>query len=261
MKIKSIFRHFRGNVDEKKKWDLLLDQYIKSFERFEEKCFFEKIDLLHSSYLKKMYIHQNLIKVIVEINNFEEKEKDKEKRILLHYIQSKFLSYDDFETIFIQFFKINDDDKDKIRVFVKPFYKDGIKDKKVLKCIMSIFLFFVSYFQFYMILHEFLEIESNDLQKYLYLFVHSEEEEKKKSVHNTISYYSFQIYIKKVFTLFYQTIHYIQDITEIKYTFDIHNITKLKEVFYKMILIKKEETKRKKEETKRKKEEREEREV
>ena len=56
MKIKSIFRYFRGNVDEKKKWDLLLDQYIKSFERFEEKCFFEKINLLHSSYLKKMYI-------------------------------------------------------------------------------------------------------------------------------------------------------------------------------------------------------------
>ncbi len=228
----------RGSV--KSDEEFLLKNYIKSFVRFEEPTYFRKIHTLESPFLKKLYINHSLIDLIIE-NGDAEDQACKEK--ISYFVKNQLVSYDDFETLFCIFFKMNQDDHILIKEFVKPFYKmsgkdhDPDPDLKIEKMIQMIFFFFIYYFQFYMILHEFLEIKECDLKDYLYQFIHTESNQSNK--YTEISYVYFHTYITKLFTIFYQTIHYIQDVTEIRYIFDIHHKEELKRKFYKMILKKK----------------------
>jgi hypothetical protein len=232
----SLFRSFfekRWSRKEEKQ-DILYQKYIESLVRYEKE--WVKLEKISSPFLKPLYINENLITLLISC-----KRSDIQSAIL-----EKIVSYDDFETLFQTFFKINHDDTLHIQQFVKPFYKKNIHEKSILKCITYIFTFFIQYFHFYMILHEFLEVEKEDLASYFTLFLAGDEaeKEKKRLFHHSISYYYFSIHISTLFTLFYQTIHFLQDVTTIQYDFDIHNLYEMKKHFYQCIHKSKEKNKK-----------------
>ncbi len=241
------FKKNREETKYKKEKRFIIHYYLKSLIRYENKI--NKIYDIQSSSFSKIYMNQNLFDLFININqiNIFNKEKEEEneknmKHILLKNIINKNLNYDDFETLFLKYFKINDTDYVIIKEFVKPYYKEKIKDKNILKMISSIFLFYVTYVQFYMIIHEFLEIDNKELEYYLYLFIYQNEKdnkEKMRFIQKELKFEYFDFYINHLFKIFYLTIHFISDITNIIYHFDIHDIFLLKKEFLKKILLKK----------------------
>ncbi len=223
----SLFRSFfqkSGRVDKR---DLLYQKYIESLVRYEKE--WSALEKIKSPFLKPLYINENLITLMIA-NSLKSVE-------IQRAILEKMVSYDDFETLFQTFFKINDDDITHIQSFVKPFYQKGVKEKSILKCITTIFTFFIHYFHFYMILHEFLEIDTEELSSYFTLFLtnRDEEENEKRLLNSSLSYYYFSTHLSTLFTLFYQIIHLLQDVTTIQYDFDIHNLYEMKKHFYQSI--------------------------
>ncbi len=247
-----IYKLFQKDRFEDKKM-ILLNNYLKSHIRFENDI--QKINKIDSPFLHSIYINTNIYDLLIHINQFD--DINEHKKIIYKKVINKELSYDDFETLFLKFFRMDEDDHEKIKEFIKPFYKENKKDSNILKLITHIILFYIYYIQFYMILHEFLEIHYNDLEYYFYLFIHHNEKEEANLQKREVTYYYFHLFIYKLFTLFYQTIHFIQDVTNIIYDFDIHNTLSLKQIFYKKILMnkKKEEKKRKKKKEEKEKEE------
>jgi hypothetical protein len=225
----------------------ILNHYLKSLIRYEKKI--NSITNVKSPFFSSIYINQNLFDLLIQINNIEEPffieekykiYKDNIKNIIITSILNNEVNYDDFETSFLKYFKMNEDDYLKIKEFVKPYYKDKIKDKNILKIILSIFLFYIIYIQFYMIIHEFLEINEKDLEYFIHLFIKGKDnKEKMRLLQKELKYEYFHFYINELFRLFYSTIHLLKDITNIIYNFDIHNIFELKKYFLQKILIKK----------------------
>jgi hypothetical protein len=224
---------YRNQIDDKK--NILLKNYLKSYIRFKNNL--QNINHITSPFLYPIYINENIYHLLICINQYD--DIDEHKKIILKYIIEKRISYDDFETLFLKVFQNNEDDYKIMKEFIKPFYKENKKESNILKLIINVFLFYIYYIQFYLILHEFLEIKHDDLEYYFYLFIHYNEKEEKNIQKKEISYYYFHLYIYKLFTIFYQTIHFLQDVTSIQYDFDIHNTLSLKQIFYKKILINK----------------------
>ncbi len=234
----------------KKEKTLILNNYLKSLIRYEDKL--NNIYNFKSLFFCQIYINQNLFNLLIRINEVniiiydnENKIEENEKiikNIILQSIINNDLNYDDFETLFLKYFKLNENDYNKIKEFVKPYYKEKIKDKNILKIILYIFLFHITYIQFYMIIHEFLEITNEVNEYFIYLFIYQNDKqnkEKMRLVKKELKYEYFDFYINKLFKIFYLTIHLLKDITNIIYDFDIHDIFLLKKEFLKKILLKK----------------------
>lgn len=234
-------------INEKKN---ILNHYLKSLIRYETKI--NNIYNVKSPFFSPIYINKNLFNLLIQINNidnpiFIEEEieiyENKIKNIIIKSILNNEVNYDDFETCFLKYFKINEDDYFKIKEFVKPFYKEKIKDKNILKIILHLFLFLITYIQFYMITHEFLEISESQIEYFIYLFIYqnnnNNNKEKIRLIKKELKYQYFDFYINYLFKIFYLTIHLLKDITNIIYEFDIHNIFELKKYFLKKILLKK----------------------
>ncbi len=237
-----------SNKYEKEK-SYILNNYLKSLIRYQDKI--NNITNIKSPFFSPIYINQNLFHLLIEINKIEENiflKEDNEnyekeiKNIILKYILNHELNYDDFETCFLKYFKINENDYLKIKDFVKPYYKEKIKDKNILKIILYTFLFSITYIQFYMIIHEFLEINESQMEYYIHLFIYQNDKDNKEKIRlikKELKYEYFNIYINHLFKIFYLTIHLLKDITNIIYDFDIHNILFLKKIFFKQILLQK----------------------
>ncbi len=254
----NIFFKNRNKVNEEKKEinkyinekNLILNNYLKSLIRYENKI--NHINHIQSPFFSEIYMNQNLFDLLINVNQInviiydnediiEKNEKVIKNNILKSIIENN-VNYDDFETLFLKYFKLNENDYIKIKEFVKPYYKEKIKDKNILKIILYIFLFHITYIQFYMIIHEFLEINENNIEYFIYLFIYQNDKydkEKIRLIKKELKYEYFDIYINKLFKIFYLTIHLLKDITHIIYDFDIHNILLLKKEFLKKILLKK----------------------
>lgn len=225
----------------------ILNNYLKSLIRYESKI--NSITNIRSPFFSSIYINENLFYLLIKMNHIkipffiiEENENyEKEiKDIILKSVLNNEVNYDDFETYFLKYFKINHDDYTKIKDFVKPYYKEKIKDKNILKIILYTFLFSITYIQFYMIIHEFLEINESLMEYYIHLFIYQNDKHNKEKIRllkKEVKYEYFNIYINHLFKIFYLTIHLLKDITNISYNFDIHNIILLKKIFFKQILI------------------------
>ncbi len=250
-----LLKYFLTNKikEENDKKDIMIYYYLKSLIRYENDL--HKISNIQSFYFSSIYINKNLYELLMKINhiyvnslnkNNVELDKDdvveNKKKIILKSILKNKVNYDDFETLFLKYFKINQNDYLHIKEFVKPFYKEKKEDKNILKCIFYLFYFYISYTQFYMIIHEFLEIKNEELEYYLYLFIYQNEKnnkEKMRLIQKELKYEYFDFYINQLFKIFYLTIHFMNDITKIIYDFDIHDILLLKKEFFKKILFKK----------------------
>lgn len=246
--ILSYFFKNKGNQENKSKKEkiTILENYLKSLIRYEDKI--NNITNIKSPFFINIYINKNLFDLLIEINHIHYKNNKEEykekiiKNIILKSILYNQINYDDFETLFLKYFKINEHDYLEIKEFVKPFYKDKIKNKNILKIILSIFLFSIIYIQFYMIIHEFLEINQTEMEYFIHLFIYQNDKnnkEKMRLIKKEVKYEYFHFYINKLFEYFYLTIHLCKDITNIIYNFDIHNIFELKKIFLNKILIKK----------------------
>lgn len=242
MKYLFFFLKDKENKFEKEKEELI-NHYLKSLIRYENNL--NHMSTLLSPFFSNIYINDNLFNLLTKINKIKSEEEENKRNIILKFLLNHQLNYDDFETSFLQYFKINNNDYDIIKEFVKPFYKEKItingKNKNILKILNHIFLFHISYIQFYMIVHEFLEISEKEMEYFIHLFIYQNEKdnkEKMRLLQKELKYEYFDFYINQLFKIFYLTIHLLKDITHIIYDFDIHNIFLLKKEWLNKIFIK-----------------------
>ncbi len=240
MKYFSFFFKDKENKFEKDKEELI-NNYLKSLVRYENKI--NNIVVYQSQFFSYIYLNNNLFNLLTKINKVKNEEENEEevfknkKNMILQFVLTHQVNYDDFETVFLQYFKINNNDYNVIKEFVKPFYKEKVKENNILKIIVYIFLFSITYIQFYMIIHEFLEINNNEMEYFIHLFIKEKNnKEKMRLIQKELKYEYFDTYLNQLFKIFYLTIHLLKDVTNITYHFDIHNIFELKKEFLKKIL-------------------------
>ncbi len=213
----------------------LCNNYLKTLVRYQGRT--AEIAGISSHYFKAPYVNDGILEMVRGSVILESAESDDTEIALYEDVLNGRLNYDDFITLFSLYFDFNSDEK-VIQEFVRPYYLKGKRKGPVMKLILYLFLFHLYYTQFYLLMNEFLEIPKGDIEYYLYLFLHNVEKDKVKTERKgEFSYQWFDIYIKKLYQLYYLSIHYIQDVTAVVFPFDIHSTRDLKSNFIRRIAV------------------------
>ncbi len=233
----SIFRR-RATLTSEDTKHRLCNDYLKTLVRYKAKLGdLEKISS-DAVYLKLPYINECILEILCDSSVLESKENEDFEIELYEAVLDHRLNYDDFITLFDRYFDygFSREGSGGIQEFVRPFYRQGKRKPAIMKLIIYLFLFHIYYCQFYMLMTEFLEVSKGDMEYYLYLFLHNVEKEKISMRKRDFHYELFDTYIKKLYSLYYLSIHYIQDVTEVTFPFDIHSTHDLKRNFTQRIV-------------------------
>ena len=220
----------------------LCNNYLKTLVRYQGRT--TEISKIYSEYFKCPYINDGILEMVTGSAILGSPESDEAEIALYEEVLNGRLNYDDFITLFKIYFQYSSDHGNGqgqgqeriIQEFVRPYYLKGKRKGPVMKLILYLFLFHLYYTQFYLLLHEFLEISKEDTEYYIYLFLNNVDREKVSAARKReFGYQWFDTYIKKLYELYYLSIHYIQDVTAVVFPFDIHSTRDLKRNFINRI--------------------------
>jgi hypothetical protein len=231
----------KNKIDNNKKFEIL-EKYFESLLRFQDN--FHILHKMKSPFFQKIYIN-HIIFQYIQIPYFNINQKENLYERISFSILHKEISYDDITTLFKLYIYEKPLDKLHFKNFISSFYKknkenkDKEKENKniVSKFLILLFTFHIYYTQFFLIFHDFIDIPKNDLEYFLYLFVHHHPLEEKNLLKKNIHYFYFHYFFDLLFTTYYRMIHYLQDVSSLSFSFDIHNTHSLKKSFFNKIVL------------------------
>ncbi len=227
----------KKKINNEKKFELV-EKYVESLIRFQDKIHI--LEKIKSPFFQKIYINPIIFEYI-QIPYFNENQTNNLFERVSFSIIHKEITYDDIYTFFKLYIYEKPIDKVHFKNFISIFYKknENNKEKKeiVLKFLIQLFIFHIYYTQFFLIFHDFIELPKNDLEYFLYLFVHNHHNEEKTLLKKNIYYFYFHHFFHLLFSHYYRMIHYLQDVSTLSFSFDIHNTCALKKGFFNKIVL------------------------